>query len=65
MQRLRGDAFTLAQVSHERGQVAVGQRRVMLLRNLSVFRQRMLDEALPPCRVVARAIAAHRRPVQH
>ena len=64
-QRLRGDAFALSQVCHEGRQITIRQSRMMLHLRLSVFRQRMLEKTLPPCRVVARAMTAHHAPVQH
>src|SRR5262249_18999495 len=64
LERPRGDTPARRELSHEIRQLAVGERRVMIcFLNLPAGRQNLSEMTPPPRRIVARAIAAHGRPV--
>src|SRR5262249_46974202 len=61
----RPDALLLAQAHQEARQLGAGQRRMVFdPPHLGARRQQLIEVAAPARRVLARAIAAHLRPIQ-
>jgi hypothetical protein len=63
-ERTRADTVHPAQLDHERGDLVIRQRRMMLdTANLATTRQQVFEMAAPARRVFASAITARRRPI--
>ena len=65
-ERAGADALLLPQLGHERGDLGIGQRRMVLdPPHLRSRRQQVFEMAAPPRRVLALPVAARGRPIEN